>query len=61
MMNDTKILVVDDDPAILRLCQRILERHGFAVNTAVNAREALRLAEQSAYDLLITDIRMPIM
>lgn len=60
-MNETKILVVDDDPATLRLCQRILERHGFEVNIAASAREALRLAEESAYDLLITDIRMPIM
>ncbi|MEW6502564.1 MAG: response regulator [Chloroflexota bacterium] len=61
MMEKTKILVVDDDPAILRLCQRILERHGYEVNTATFAREALRLAEGTFYDLLITDIRMPVM
>ncbi len=60
-MKDTKILVVDDDPAILRLCRRILERHGFDVDTATTARDALRQAEGKEYDLLITDIRMPIM
>ncbi len=60
-MDDTKILVVDDDPAILRLCQRILERYGFEVNTATSAREALRMAEESTYELMITDIRMPLM
>jgi len=60
-MNKTKILVVDDDPAILRLCQRILERHGFEVDTSTSARDALRMAEESLYELLITDIRMPIM
>ncbi len=60
-MNETRILVVDDDPAILRLCQRILERHGFMVQTAASAKEALLEAEKSRYDLLITDIRMPLM
>ena len=60
-MRETRILVVDDDPAILRLCQRILERHGFEVKTATNARDALLMAEESDYDLLITDIRMPFM
>lgn len=60
-MRETRILVVDDDPATLRLCQRILERHGFEVKTATNARDALQTAEESDYDLLITDIRMPFM
>lgn len=56
-----RILVVDDQPHIVRVIRLSLERSGYAVDAAGNGAEALvRLAEQS-YDVLITDIEMPVM
>jgi two-component system response regulator PilR (NtrC family) len=53
------ILIVDDDPGSLVLLPAILEDTGLAVRTIQSAREALRLIEERAPDLLITDLRMP--
>ena len=60
-MTDTpqRILVVEDEPAFLRVIQFTLERAGFAVTTALNGRLAWEwLAEQHA-DLVVTDHQMP--
>ncbi|MBI2406750.1 MAG: PAS domain S-box protein [Gemmatimonadetes bacterium] len=55
------ILLVEDEPAILRLAQRILAGHGYEVHAAGSPGEALRLAElhRDAIDLLLTDVIMP--
>jgi len=55
------ILVVEDEVAIRRLAQRILEHEGYAVLTACDGVDALRvLAEHGAgVDLLLTDVIMP--
>ena len=54
-----RILVVDDEPNILRLIARSLERHGYEVDTAENGLVALAKIQVSKPDLLITDVRMP--
>ena len=55
------MLVVEDEEAILRLCETVLARYGYRVLTASAADEALRLA--SAYpgpiDLLLSDVVLP--
>jgi PAS domain S-box-containing protein len=55
------VLLVEDEPSILRLSQRILERGGYQVVMAATPGEAIRLAEEHAGDihLLITDVIMP--
>jgi len=55
------VLVVEDEPAILRLTTRMLTAHGYAVIAAGTPAEAIRLAEKHAgeIDLLITDVVMP--
>ncbi|MFN2455969.1 MAG: HD domain-containing phosphohydrolase [Pyrinomonadaceae bacterium] len=53
-----KIMVVDDEPANLRLLERLF-RHEYQVITAASGDEALRLLEQYEVALLITDQRMP--
>jgi signal transduction histidine kinase/FixJ family two-component response regulator len=58
-MNPPRILIVDDDAAITRLCQLILEKRGFHVDTALSASACLAALNQAHYDLLITDMRMP--
>jgi DNA-binding response OmpR family regulator len=53
------VLVVDDEPGILRLVDLILTNGGFRVLKAENGLEALRLAEERRPDLVMLDIRMP--
>jgi two-component system cell cycle sensor histidine kinase/response regulator CckA len=56
-----EILVVDDDPTVCKLMQRILENHGYYVSTAHSGTEALGILESSDRDfrLLVTDVLMP--
>jgi nitrogen-specific signal transduction histidine kinase/CheY-like chemotaxis protein len=55
------ILLVEDEPAILKLGKTILERLGYTVLTAATPGEAIQLAEerQGRIDLLMTDVVMP--
>ncbi len=53
------ILVVDDEPGILRLINLVLSNDGFRVVAAGNGMEALHLAEARRPDLVILDIKMP--
>ncbi len=54
-----RILVVDDDPIILRLMRIRLVRLGYSVETALTAEEALVQFSLTPVDLVITDIHMP--
>jgi DNA-binding NtrC family response regulator len=54
-----RLLLVDDDPAFRNSLQEYLERHGHAVETAENGREALTKLEQAGYDVVLTDYNMP--
>ncbi|MBN1993791.1 MAG: hybrid sensor histidine kinase/response regulator [Anaerolineae bacterium] len=58
-MMEERILVVDDEVDVLDLCRRILETKGYQVKTAHNGYEAIGLAQQEKFDLLLTDIKMP--
>ena len=54
-----KILVVEDEPGISNLCQRILTSEGFEVDIAVNGKVAQDMIEEKQYDLCLIDIRTP--
>jgi signal transduction histidine kinase len=58
-LQDPVVLVVDDEPGVVRLCQRLLERAGLQVVTVTNPGEGLEILESSRVDLLLVDIRMP--
>ena len=58
-MHATRILVADDDQAILRTCRKILEHAGYEVTTAPEGDSALSLLKSSHYDLLLVDMLMP--
>ena len=58
-MNKPRVLVVDDDQAILRLLCANLKARGYEVTTAVNGEEALAELEMNLADLIILDIMMP--
>ena len=53
------LLLVDDDPSLLRLLSMRLENEGYQVLTADNAERALSLLNTKAISLVITDLRMP--
>jgi len=56
---DKRVLVVDDDPVTLHLVQRYLTEDGWEVLTAENASDALRIVQNDAPPVLITDWIMP--
>jgi len=53
-----RILLVDDELAILLTLKAILEINGFEVETAASAKEAKGKLAESAYQMVITDMRM---
>ena len=58
---ESRILVVDDEPD-LNLCYRLaLEYAGFKVDAYIDSSEALSNFRPGFYDLIILDIKMPIM
>ena len=58
-MPSKRILVVDDDAAILRLVSTILRRESYDVDTASGGREALSKVELTQYDVVVLDLMMP--
>ncbi len=55
------VLVVDDDPAVLRLLQLALGTDGFRTCTAVDGEQALERLESCSPDAIVLDIEMPVM
>ena len=55
------VVVADDDPRLLRLVQFNLQQVGYRVVTAPDGNRALRLAESENPDLVLLDVRMPLM
>ncbi len=54
-----RVLVVEDDPSILRGLEMNLQLDGYEVVTATDGRRALRVATTEPFDLIILDIMMP--
>ena len=59
MASTGRILVVDDEPMVLKLLTMQVERLGYAVTPAVNGPDALAFLASSPFHLLVTDIMMP--
>jgi len=55
-----KILIVDDDPQILEMYSLLLQEAGYAVEQAEHSLAAIAAIVRSAPDLILADIRMPI-
>jgi len=54
-----KILVVDDEPQIIRVLRHILSAHGYAARTAEDGEAALEIFREWPPDLVLTDLQMP--
>jgi DNA-binding response OmpR family regulator len=55
----TRVLIVDDDPALRRAMSTVLARDGFDVSTAADALPALEHAAISRPDIVVVDFNMP--
>jgi DNA-binding response OmpR family regulator len=53
------LLVVDDEPAICKACQRLFTSCGFRVESCTSATEGLRRATESEYAVILLDVRFP--
>ena len=52
-------LIVEDEPLISGVCQRILKAEGFEVDIAMNGLIAMKMVTEKSYDLCLSDIRTP--
>jgi DNA-binding response OmpR family regulator len=55
----TRILLIDDEPAVRQSVGEILKRAGFAVQSAADGKTGLGILREQNFDLLITDLLMP--
>jgi two-component system, NtrC family, response regulator GlrR len=53
------ILVIDDEPSLVRGVTRLLRREGYTVATAANGRYALAQLQVQPYDVILSDLSMP--
>ena len=58
-MGKKKILIVDDEPTVIKLVKFLLEKHGFEVCTACGGQESIEIAEKELPNLILMDIMMP--
>lgn len=56
-----RILVVDDELDYCEVLKMILESNGYTAETCSNGQEALKLLEESSFDIVISDLNMPVM
>jgi DNA-binding NtrC family response regulator len=56
-----RLLLVEDEVNMVRTLVKILERRGYTVDAAGTGEEALERLEAETYDLVITDLNMPVM
>ncbi len=55
------ILLVEDESNMAKMQAKILHRKGYTVEAVCNGQEALRLLDQTNFDVVITDLKMPVM
>ena len=53
------ILVIDDEPSLIRALTGLLRRDGYRVDTASNGRDALLQLQERPYDVILCDLHMP--
>ena len=58
-MRKTRVLIVDDEPETLKYVGANLRARGFETVTAADGTEALKLADEDVFDLVLLDITMP--
>src|SRR5579864_8927757 len=59
-MRTVRVLVIDDDPFVLRMLSRMLADFNCAITTANNGLEGINRYRQSPQDLVVTDVAIPV-
>ncbi|WP_418264271.1 sigma-54-dependent transcriptional regulator [Flavobacterium faecale] len=54
-----KILIIEDDISFCKLLEKFLTKNNFSINTSFNAEEARLMIQKEAFDLILTDLRLP--
>lgn len=57
--NDQKILIVDDDPIVLKSLKELLAIRGFNADASIGGQEAICQLDKNSYDLVLLDLHMP--
>lgn len=60
-MPEKSVLVVEDSASLRALLSDLLQAEGYRVKEAADGREALHAVENELFDLIVTDITMPVM
>src|SRR5918994_317488 len=55
----SRILLIDDDPGVRDSMERTLRSAGYAVQSAASGEEGVEMAKGGAYDVILSDMRMP--
>ena len=58
-MSSPRILVADDEPALLRLLEFVLGRRGYVIQGVTNGNAAIEVLKTESPDLVILDVMMP--
>ena len=59
MITKPRVLIVDDDPSVLRMMEYVFDRADYEVHLATNGPEALSKVNETKPDLIILDVMMP--
>jgi len=59
LVENARILIIDDDENIRKALAAILEEEGYMVDTAETAKQAIEKTEKNIYNLALIDIRLP--
>jgi NADH-quinone oxidoreductase subunit E/NADP-reducing hydrogenase subunit HndA len=59
MTDNLRIMVVDDEPIVIKSCESVLKSEGYNVEGFLSAKEAMLKMEEQSYDLVFTDLKMP--
>ncbi|MCG6916239.1 MAG: sigma-54 dependent transcriptional regulator [Deltaproteobacteria bacterium] len=60
-MEEKRILVIDDEENMRHMLAVLLEKEGYQVDSAANGKEGLELSLESFYDIILCDLKMPVM
>ncbi len=58
-LQSMRVLVIEDNPTIVKVTRAMLEKHGAIVETAENGKQGVDLFKDKPFDLVLTDIMMP--
>jgi DNA-binding NtrC family response regulator len=58
-MRNVRVLVIDDDPAMVDLTKYQLQEQGFTVETAMNGMAGLKLVGEQTFEIALTDLQLP--